>query len=135
MFLGQAYQKTGMMDEAIREFQEAASLSGRNPVYLGGLGQTYALVAKRREAMGVLEELKKLSKQRYVAARAIAEVYIGLDERDQAFFWLRKAFEERDGWLIHLGGDPRYHPLRSDPRFAGLLHRNAFPPQPFLIFY
>jgi len=127
MFLGQAYQQKGMMDEAIREFQEAASLSGRNPVYLGGLGQTYALAAKRREAMGVLEELKKLSKQRYVAARAIAEVYIGLDERDQAFFWLQKAFEERDGWLIHLGGDPRYDPLRSDRRFADLLRRIGLP--------
>jgi tetratricopeptide (TPR) repeat protein len=123
MFLGQAYQQKGMMDEAIREFQEAVSLSGRNPVYLGGLGQAYALAAKRREAMGVLEELKKQSRQRYVAARAIAEVYIGLGERDQAFFWLGKAIEERDGWLVHFRGDPRYDPLRSDPRFADLLRR------------
>jgi Tfp pilus assembly protein PilF len=127
MFLGQAYQQKSMMDDAIRQFQEAASLSGRNPVYLGGLGQAYALAAKRREAMGVLEELKKLSRQRYVAARAVAEVYIGLDERDQAFFWLQKAFEERDGWLVHLGGDPRYDPLRSDRRFADLLRRIGLP--------
>ena len=68
------------MDEAIREFQEATTLSGGNPVYLGGLGQVYALAAKRREAMGVLEELRNLSRQRYVPAGAIAEVYIGLDE-------------------------------------------------------
>jgi serine/threonine protein kinase len=127
MFLGQAYQQKGMMDEAIREFQEAVSLSGRNPVYLGGLGQAYALAAKRREAMGVLEELKKQSRQRYVAARAIAEVYIGLGERDQAFFWLGKAIEERDGWLVHFRGDPRYDPLRSDPRFADLLRRIGLP--------
>jgi serine/threonine protein kinase len=127
MFLGQAYQQKGMMDEAIREFQEAVSLSRRNPVYLGGLGQAYALAAKRREAMGVLEELKKQSRQRYVAARAIAEVYIGLGERDQAFFWLGKAIEERDGWLVHFRGDPRYDPLRSDPRFADLLRRIGLP--------
>jgi serine/threonine protein kinase len=127
MFLGQAYQQKGMMDEAIREFQEALSLSGRNPVYLGGLGQAYALAAKRREAMGVLEELKKQSRQRYVAARATAEVYIGLAERDQAFFWLGKAIEERDGWLVHLRGDPRYDALRSDPRFADLVRRIGLP--------
>jgi serine/threonine protein kinase len=127
MFLGQAYQQKGMMDEAIREFQEAVSLSGRNPVYLGGLGQAYALAAKRREAMGVLEELKKQSRLRYVAARAIAEVYVGLGERDQAFFWLGKAIEERDGWLVHLRRDPRYDSLRSDPRFADLLRRIGLP--------
>jgi TolB-like protein/tetratricopeptide (TPR) repeat protein len=128
MFLGQAYQQKGMMEEAIREFQEAVNLSERNPVYLGDLGHAYALAAKRREAMGVLEELKKLSRQRYVPARAIAEVYIGLGEKDEAFFWLRKAFEERDGWLVHLRGDPRYDPLRSDPHFQDLLRRMNFPP-------
>ena len=41
----------------------------------------------------------------------------------EAMHWLEKAFQERSGWMLHLKVDPRLDPLRSDPRFQGLLRR------------
>ena len=55
----------------------------------------------------------------------MAVIYVGLGEKDTAFKWLEKSYEERS---ISVGNttinmDPRFDPLRSDPRFNGLLRR------------
>jgi O-methyltransferase involved in polyketide biosynthesis len=52
-----------------------------------------------------------------------ALVYIGLDEKDQAFEWLDKAFEERSEMLPWLKIAAEYDSLRADPRFLKLLRR------------
>jgi hypothetical protein len=57
----------------------------------------------------------------------VALVYAGLGEKEQAFAFLNKAFDERSHWLVWLRLDPRWDNLRSDPRFAQLLTRLRFP--------
>jgi len=54
-------------------------------------------------------------------------VYAGLDDKDQAFDWLNKAYEGRSHWLVWLNRDPRWNRLRSDPRFADLKKRVGLP--------
>jgi hypothetical protein len=54
-------------------------------------------------------------------------VYAGLDDKDQAFAWLDKAFEGRNHWLVWLNRDPRWDRLRTDPRFADLKSRVGLP--------
>jgi hypothetical protein len=77
----------------------------------------------------VLNELTELSKQKYVPAWAMAEIYVGLGEKDRAFEWLEKAYDERfAGLLASIKVDPIYDPLRSDPRFADLLRRMNLQP-------
>jgi hypothetical protein len=49
-----------------------------------------------------------------------------LGETDQAFSWLQKAYEERDASLAWVKVAPESDALRSDPRFADLLHRMNF---------
>jgi len=121
--LGLAYEQKGMFAEAASEFQKAAALSGGSPVYIAALGHAYAVGGKQAEAMRVRNELEEQSKQRYVPPYWMATLYIGLGEKDQAFRWLEKAYEERSGGLIWLGVDPRMDSLRSDPRFAALMRR------------
>jgi hypothetical protein len=67
--------------------------------------------------------LNQLSTQRFVAARGVAEIYVGLGDKEQAFAWLDRAFEQRSGWLLHVKENPRYDSLRTDPRYAGLVRR------------
>lgn len=121
--LGLAYEQKGMYDEAIEELQKAVILSKTSPGNLGELGRTYAVSGNRGEAMKILAQLKELSKLRHVHPQSIAVVYIGLGEKDRAFEWLEKAYEERDGWVTSLNVDPRVDSLRADPRFADLLRR------------
>jgi hypothetical protein len=73
--------------------------------------------------VAVLEQLRALSAQRYVPSYSIAAIYAALGERDEAFAWLERAYDEHDSWMDYLGLDPRLDGLRSDARFAGLLQR------------
>jgi hypothetical protein len=50
-----------------------------------------------------------------------------LGESGKAVRLLEEAVEERSSWLVFLDVDPRFDPLRSDPRFQALLHKMSFP--------
>ena len=47
--------------------------------------------------------------------------------KEQAFLWLEKLCQEHSYWAIYLKVVPTLVPLRSDPRFAGLLQRIGLP--------
>lgn len=83
------------------------------------LGYAYALVGRTREARDLLRTLQA-GPQDHVRALAVARVYTGLGNRDQAIAWLKKAFDQHDVSL-YLGSDPVYAPLRNDARFRALL--------------
>jgi hypothetical protein len=58
----------------------------------------------------------------------MAVVFVGLSDKDQTVNALNKAFQERSTLLTYLKMDPRFDPVRSDPRFKDLLRRMNFPP-------
>ncbi len=62
-----------------------------------------------------------------MSARAVAEIYVALGDRDQAFAWLHTAFEQRNGWLLHIKENPRYDSVRADPRYDTLVRRLKLP--------
>ncbi|MEP6920607.1 MAG: protein kinase [bacterium] len=123
MFLGEAYEYSGLFDEAIAEFEKAVRLSERSPIYVAGLGHAYAVSGRRDAAVQIIDELRNLGRDRYVAARGVAEIYMGLGDKEQTFAWLDKAFQQRNGWLLHLKENPRYDILRTDSRYADLVRR------------
>jgi tetratricopeptide (TPR) repeat protein len=118
-FISAVYLKKRLYEEAIAGAQKGEALSGGDPVALAYLGYAYAVSGKRDEAMKILIKLKERLKRMYVAPLHFAMVYMGLDDKDQAFEWLERAYEERDSWLVWLKG-PIYDGLRSDPRFTAL---------------
>jgi tetratricopeptide (TPR) repeat protein len=58
---------------------------------------------------------------------AIAFTYSSLGNKDRAFAWLNKAYEQRNWCIIYLKVDNVWDPLRSDPRFTDLLRRVGLP--------
>jgi len=88
----------------------------------GQLGYAYAIAGNRDGALQLLNVALERANRGDFPAFAIAQIYIGLGERDRAFEWLRKAVDERDVYLS-LKVDPIYDPLRADPRFKDLLRR------------
>jgi TolB-like protein/Tfp pilus assembly protein PilF len=122
-YLGMAYEQKAKYVEALAELQKGKDLLKENVGVEADLGHTYAVSGNREEAQKVMDELEELSKQRYVSSYHIALIYTGLGEKDRAFEWLEKAYEERSDLLVYLKVEPRLDRLRSDPRFTRLLHR------------
>ena len=120
-YMGLSYEQKDMYAEAINQFEQGVKLSG-SPLMMSLLGHAYAASGKKPEARRILAELGQ-QKQRYVSPYTVATIYAGLGEKDQAFKWLEKAFDERDIWLMNMRVDPVLKPIRSDHRFADLLQR------------
>ncbi len=121
--LGRVYWEKGMRAEAIRAFKKAVSCSGRGSLYLAELAHAYAVVGKRAEAVTLLKELTERAHKRYVSAYAFVVVHTGMGDKDQAFAWLDKAYEERASTLPFLQTNPTLASLRSDSRFQTLIRR------------
>jgi TolB-like protein/DNA-binding winged helix-turn-helix (wHTH) protein/Tfp pilus assembly protein PilF len=121
--LGMNYAQIHMFKEAMDEAQAAVVNSSGSPLTRAGLAHAYAVAGKQAQARKIVEQLKHESSRRYVPARELAVVYADLGEKDQAFQWLEKAYQERDRGLIWLKTDPALDSLRSDPRYRDLLRR------------
>lgn len=50
----------------------------------------YAVSGKRSEADRLIDDLKELSKKRYVSPYHVAGIYAGLQQNEQAFQWERE---------------------------------------------
>ncbi len=98
----------------------------RNPEFhhgLLGLARIYGLSGRKSEAIRFLPELREGTKHRGVSAFDMALVYAALEERDEAFAFLERAYAERSEQLTHLNVEPGFDLLRPDPRFQDLLRR------------
>jgi len=126
--LGVAYAEKGMYREAVSELEKDKVLTHGHPVPLSYLGNILARSGERNRALQVIEELRSVSNHKYTTAVGFARVYAGLGDKEQAFAWLNKAYEERSSGLYLLKVDPIWDPLRSDPRFSDLLRRIGLPP-------
>lgn len=87
------------MPEAIATFQRGLTLDGNTGLW-SGLGHAYAASGNKAEAQKMLDHLKELSAQRYIAPYNVAVIYVGLGEKDEAFAWLNRAYDERSYTLV-----------------------------------
>jgi eukaryotic-like serine/threonine-protein kinase len=129
-YLGWAYTQKGMHAEAINQFRQAVAGSKGSMLMKAELAYALAMSAngnEKAEARLLLEELMTTAGKRYISPYSIAVIYAGLGEKDQAFEWLEKAYGERADFLVYLKADPRFDPLRSDPRLVSLQQRMNIP--------
>ncbi|HXY50926.1 MAG TPA: winged helix-turn-helix domain-containing protein [Terriglobales bacterium] len=127
--LGVAYQGSGQTLLAIPEYQKAVEYSGNDSDPVAALAYAYARTGNRAEAAKTLRNLLEQSKTSYVSPYMIATIYAGLGNKDKAFEFLAKAYDERSTDLSYfLKSDLRMDTLRFDPRFQDLLGRMGLPP-------
>ena len=119
-------EELGLLEDAIREFEEALRLSGRNVSILGYLGHALALAGRASEARQVLQDLFRLGAERYMSPYDIGVIHLGLGENEAALEWLERGYAERDHQMTFLLVDPRLDALRPSPRFVGLLRKMGF---------
>ena len=122
-FLGHVFLQQEKYQEALAELSKAKEFSRGNSQAISMIGCAWVGAGDAGKARGVLEELKALSAERYIPSSNIAALFLALGEPDEAIAWLEKAFAERDVRLSFLKIDPKWDPLRTDPRFVAFLKR------------
>jgi len=120
---GVAFKHLAEYGPAVTEIERCLSLSPDNPDHLAQLGQIHALQGRRDAAHQIIGRLKGLTAVRFVPAYDLALVHAALGERDAAFEWLQRAYDERYGPLVFLRVDPDLDGVRGDPRFDALVAR------------
>ncbi len=124
--IGRCHEAHERYNEAITFFERATEVSDRVPTAIGALGRAYALAGRKDDAYRLLAELDRLAQRRYVSPYGRALIYLGLGD-DKVFDWLERSYNERAGWIMYLATDPRFDPLRENPRFRSLLKRLGLP--------
>src|SRR4029077_2874724 len=120
--LGITYLYRGQPEMGLIELQRVAQIEKEDSSVDGELGYAFAISGKRAESQDILAKLLGRSARRGFHPLQIAQVYIGLGDRDRAFEWLTKSVDQHE-ISLSLKTDPMFDPLRADPRFAGLLRR------------
>ena len=64
-----------------------------------------------------------MSGERYVSPYMLAIIYTALGDKEQAYEWLGKVYDERSYYVIWLKVDPVFDSLRSDPRFIDFMRK------------
>jgi len=123
LYLRWIYEQKGMYDEAFKEWETTMALEGTNTEALAALRHAYSVSGMKGIYRWWVEKLKDDLKSRYVDALLFAEAYTALGEKDHAFQWLVKAYEQRSSWNVFLKAHPYLDSLRSDPRFTALLKK------------
>jgi TolB-like protein/Flp pilus assembly protein TadD/tRNA A-37 threonylcarbamoyl transferase component Bud32 len=112
---------TGEADEAVKVAEKALELSGGSQFYLAVLGSTYAAAGKQKEAHAILDRLAQMSVHSYVSPFHLSMIYLHLGERERALELLLEAHAIKDAWVVWLGVEPQFDPLRGEPAFEGIL--------------
>jgi tetratricopeptide (TPR) repeat protein len=120
--IAEPYELKGNYDKAIAELQRSRQLDDISST-LALLAGSYARAGRKAEAQSILAELNQQRKLKYVDAYRLAEIYAALGDKEQALRLLEEAYKERSSLLIWLKLEPKLDSLRSDPRYADLLHR------------
>ena len=125
--LGQTYLAKGMNSEAAPVLEKYSALSQGSVDSLALLGYSQARRGKKSQALRTIDELKETSKNSFVPAFYFALVYAALEDKDQAFMWLEKGYDERFARFAYLKLEALWDPLRSDERFRDLVRRVGIP--------
>ena len=128
-----AYRNIGDTYEAMGRYLEAAAAWEKSLSLEAGTAREVVILSDAATSAEPywrwwLDYFRKKGRREFVSPAAMAEVYAQLDEKDQAFAQLEKAFQQRDGGLWSLKVDPVWDPLRDDPRFTDLLVRMDLAP-------
>jgi TolB-like protein/DNA-binding winged helix-turn-helix (wHTH) protein/Flp pilus assembly protein TadD len=122
--IGQCLTQLGKYDEARLEFDRAAPAS--HPRALSQLGYLHALTGNKVEALKIVEQLQ--AKPFSYTPIHVAQIYAGLKNKDEAFAWLNKAYEQRCPFLWRIKVTPQFDELRSDRRYAEIFRRMNLAP-------
>ena len=123
--LAECYRATGDYDKAVESQERELLILGRSQD-AAELKRVYAASGIKGVYRGAIKEQSDPSKPGY-NPYYVAFDYALLGDKNNAFLWLEKAYQQHAIMLVELKVVPGWDSLRSDPRFSDLLHRIGLP--------
>jgi serine/threonine protein kinase/Flp pilus assembly protein TadD len=115
------YTALGRYAEALAVYEKAKDVAPSATGYRDVVAYVYARMGRKQEAL-------KMVSGTTVFPVDVANVYVALGDKDEAFRILEKAVEERNALLVTVKEEPPLESLHSDPRWQKLLSKMNFPP-------
>jgi len=120
---GWALVKLGRGEEGVAALERAVSLAPGLTLFLGQLGQAYAMTGATERARAILQQLHERAAHDAVSPYHFAYVYTGLGDAEAALDWLERGYEQRSGAVYGMKGSFLFTSLHSHPRFRTLLKK------------
>jgi tetratricopeptide (TPR) repeat protein len=129
-FLADAYARKKMFAEAMNEEEEYLKLRGdpEGAKQFRKDSENFGyLKAREFQYQRELDLYLQAVEDQYIPPITIATLYSQLNQKDKAFEWLEKVYEEKSSGLPSIKTSPEFENLRSDPRFSQLMKRVGLP--------
>jgi tetratricopeptide (TPR) repeat protein len=123
----------GRYEQAIQEKEQSELLGGLSPKEATAEADASLKAFRTSGPRGYWQGILKMVLQKQERGEAspasdMVALYALAGDKDKAFAWLDKAYDERDGASITLlKCDPYFKSLRGDPRFSAMLRRMGLP--------
>ena len=127
LVLGTCYAQKGDSARALTHCEKARKIGSGQILPAATLCSVYAMAGQRDSAERLLDELVAAEKQQYVRYMFLAQASVSLRKNKETLEWLKKAYEQRDPFLLFLKCDPRFELLSRSARFRDLLGRIGLP--------
>jgi predicted Zn-dependent protease len=125
--VGAALLGAGRIGEAIDELAAVATREPDDRIALSWLAHAKGVAGAHREAAALVEQLDSAAEDAYVPGYHLALAHTGLGNLDRTFALLEGACRDREPAVINVRVEPRFEPLRRDPRYADLLRTLGLP--------
>ena len=123
IYIAQIYELQQKYLLALEELERAHAAAPEDGEIAYGLGQAYALMGRKAEALKITDELNQPSKQNVYLPKEAAYLHLLLGDKELAIATLEKAAEDHYMAVAELKVDPRFTELRNDPRVRGILQK------------
>ncbi|KAA3609900.1 MAG: guanylate cyclase [Calditrichaeota bacterium] len=112
----------GEYDKALSYFTKYQKLTGHPLKGLTGIGYVYALTGKKEKALEIIEKIKQreIEEPEVVLDMDLALIFLGLQDFDKMFEYLKKAFDQRIGIIFTLSNEI-WKTIHSEKRYQELI--------------
>ena len=123
------YEQKEMYAEAVEAFLKFEEMGRMTPAEAEEFRKTFRLAGWPGFLRRQLEQIEKQEARGvHESPTTYANLYVRLGEKDAAFAWFEKVFEQRQPTILQFKIEPAYDSLRDDPRYAQLLSKIGLQP-------
>jgi TolB-like protein/lipoprotein NlpI len=116
-----AYLQAGRAADAVESLAAVHAAAPQDPIAIAWLAHAKAVTGDLTGALDRLAHWRKLERTRYLSSYHFALAQAGLGDMNEAFAALETAMVEGDPALTYMAVEPRFEPLRADPRYMRLI--------------